>query len=356
MTNTQDLLGWASMTAVVNELKTPSRFLRDKLFSVDDPRPTENLEIGVLIGDRVVAPFVRRGGEAVEVTGFQEKIYNVGAPNIRIKRHLEASELMFNRRVGHVIFADEGMILNAAQQHIARNSLRLVQMVDEAEEYLCAQALRGSISYEVDGEEAFSVTFPRTSSHTISSLTKFWDEADSVPRADFRTAMQLVNDDTGLNVTDVILGAEATDAFLDNAQVASILDNRRMQSGQLDLTGKIQQNGALFLGVWQGINVWSYTRATQVPSEPGAGGLASYDLVRSKYAEFVVADPAAENVMLYGAIPDIDALEGRVFQGKRFSKSWKQPDPSVMWQLLHSRPCPVMRRPDSTVSMKVVSG
>jgi hypothetical protein len=60
--------------------------------------------------------------------------------------------------------------------------------------------------------------------------------------------------------------------------------------------------------------------------------------------------------MYYGAIPDLKALQGRLFRGKRFSKSWEQEDPSVMWQLLHSRPLPVTRRPDSMVSMKVVSG
>ncbi len=358
MAETRDVLSWASMTAMVNEVKTPNRFLRDLLFQQQDPRPTEVLEIGVLIGDRVVAPFVRRGAEAIEITGFQEKIYNVTAPNIRIKRHLEASELLFVRRVGHVIHADEGEILDAAQEHVARNSLRLAQVVDEAEEYLCAQAIRGAISYSVAGEENFSITFPRSATHAIT-LSTFWDQANSDPEGDERTAMQLVADDVGLSVTDVVLGSEATAAFLKNAQVSGsggLLDNRRIDVGALDLQQRVQQSGAIFLGMFRGLRHWSYTRKTQVPSAPGMKTLASFDLVRPKYAEFVVADAAAENVLYYGAIPDLKALQGRLFRGRRFSKSWEQEDPSVMWQLLHSRPLPVMRRPDSTVSMKVVSG
>lgn len=355
MVESREMMSWASMTAVVNEIKTPSRFLRDLLFSDNDPRPTETLEIGILVGDRVVAPFVRRGAQAIEVTPFQEKRYNVTAPNIRIKRHLEAAELLFERRVGHVIFADEGEIMTAAEEHIARNSLRLVQMVDEAEEYLSAQAIRGSISYEIENEEAFEIVFPRSMSHDVT-LSTFWDDAMSNPEEDERAFDKLVNDDTGLTITHCILGAEATDAFLANTKVQALLDNRRIDAGSLQMQARQQQNGALFLGMFRGMPHWSYTRSTLVPASQGLGSTSSYDLIRSKYAEYVVADAAAENVMYYGAIPDLKALQGRMFRGRRFSKSWEQEDPSVMWQLLHSRPLPVMRRPDSTVSAKVVSG
>ena len=355
MAESRDVLQWTSLTAMVNELKTPNRFLRDLLFSQQDPRPTESLEIGILVGDRIVAPFVRRNGEAIEITPFQEKFYNVSCPNIRIKRHLEASELLFERRVGHVIHAEEADVMSGAEEHIARSSLRLNQAVDEAEEYLCSQAIRGSITYQVDEEEAFSVTYPRTASHSVT-LSTFWDNVAGKPAADFLTAMQLVADDTGLNLTHAILGSEASNAFLDNAQVAGLLDNRRIEVGQLGLTARIAQSGALRLGSFRSLDVWSYTRKTQVPSAPGLGALTSTDLIRPKYAEFVTADAAAENVLYYGAIPDVKALQGRLFRGRRFSKSWEQEDPSVMWQLVHSRPLPVLRRPDSTVSMKVVSG
>ncbi len=359
MADSRDVTSWTSMTAMVNETKTPNRFLRQLVFGgADDPRPTETIEIGILIGDRVVAPFVRRGAEAIEITPFRERFYNVSAPNIRIKRHLEAAELLFTRRVGHVIHADGADVMDAASEHVARSSLRLVQVVDEAEEYLAAQAIRGAISYSVDGEEIFSITFPRSASHNIT-LTTFWDQVGSDVEADNRQAMQLIADDVGLSCTDVVLGAEATNAFLKNAQVSGdggYLDNRRIDAGSLNLTQQVQESGAIFLGTFRGLRYWSYTRSTQVPSAAGMKTLTAFPLVRSKYAEFLTISPAAENVMYYGAIPDLKALQGRLFQGRRFSKSWEQEDPSVMWQLLHSRPLPVTRRPDSMVSMKVVSG
>lgn len=355
MADSRDVLKWTSLTAMVNELKVPNRFIKGLLFSDEQPKPTEVVEIGVLVGDRMVAPFVRRGAEAIEITPFQEKFYNVSMPNIRIKRRLEASELLFDRHVGHVIFAQESDVMSGANEHIARNSLRLVQTMDEAEEYLCAQALRGSITYTVNGEEAFSVTYPRSASHAVT-LSNFWDGMSADVELDFRTALQLVADDAGLSVTHAIMGAEATNSFLKDSRVLAQLDNRRVTAGGLDLNRGVEQSGAIYLGVYRGVSCWSYTRKTQVPSAAGLKTLTSFDLIRPKYVEFVTADPAAENVMYYGAISDIDALEGRAIQAKRFSKSWKQPDPSVMWQLAHTRPLPVLRRPDSTVSMKVISG
>ena len=81
---------------------------------------------------------------------------------------------------------------------------------------------------------------------------------------------------------------------------------------------------------------------------------ASVQLIRDDYVEVVSAIPAAQNVAYYGAIPDWDAFDEGLMQGKRFSKSWKEKDPSVRQILAHSRPLFVPRRPASMVSMKVV--
>ncbi|CAK9074174.1 Uncharacterized protein (Fragment), partial [Durusdinium trenchii] len=353
MANTRDLLSWASLTATVNEIKSPNQFLRRLIFSNTDPRPTETIEIGVLVGDRQVAPFVKRNAQAIEITPFQEKFYNVTAPHIRVKRHLDAAELLFERRVGHTIFVEGGDVMDAAEEHIARTSQRLNDVVTEAEEYLCSQALQGAISYEVDEEEAFQITFPRSASHTVDlGMGNYWDEAGGKPSADVLTAKQLVADDVGLGLTHGILGSEATTAFMQNAEIsgsAALLDIRRLNAGDVTFQEQFNEDGAIFLGRYGGIDFWSYTRKTSVNG-------VSTDLIRAKYCEFVTVSPAAENVLYYGAIPDIRALEGRLFQGRRFSKSWQQEDPSVWWQLVASRPLPVPRRPDSMVSMKVVSG
>jgi len=348
MAETKDITGWAALTSLVNELKSPNQFIRRLVFSNEDLVAAETFEVPILIGDRVVSPFARRTGEAIEITPYTEKRLNVTTSHVRVKRHLNPAELILDRQIGGAIFVDEGDVLDGAEREISRTSQRLNDVVTEAEEYLCAQALRGSITYEVDEEEAFEVVFPRSSSHDVT-LTDFWDLASGNPSDDFLTAKQLVSDDVGLGLTHVLLGSEATTAFLNSDGVRALLDTQNISAGQVTFNEQFNADGSIFLGNFSGLAVWSYSRKTTV-----AG--ASYDLVRPKYAEFVSVLPEAENTMYFGPISDITALEGRAIRRRRFSKSWVQEDPSVWWQLVTSRPLPVPRRPDSMVSMKVVSG
>lgn len=116
--------------------------------------------------------------------------------------------------------------------------------------------------------------------------------------------------------------------------------------GMITLQNQFRRDGAILLGMFAGLNVWIYPRSVTV------NGTAQ-PLIRSDYAEFVCADPAAENVIYYGPIDDDDAMEGQSFVTERFSKSWKTPDPSQRFMLLHTRPLPCSRRPGSLVSMMV---
>jgi hypothetical protein len=128
-----------------------------------------------------------------------------------------------------------------------------------------------------------------------------------------------------------------------------LLNMLHFNAGSVTLQNQFREDGAILLGTFSGINVWSYPRTVSV------SGTAT-NLIRSKYAEFVCALPAAQNVLYYGAIADDDALEGGTFVTRRFAKTFKTPDPSQRFMLLHTRPLPCTRRPGSIVSMKVVSG
>lgn len=350
---TKDLLTWTSLTAAVDARLSPHSFVKKLLFSDTSPQETEEIEVSVIVGGRQVAPFVKRNGEAIEVGNYSEDFQNIIAPSVAVKRHLTAKELMSNRRAGFAIMPGKGQVLSAAQQHIARTSRHLADMVTEAEEYLCAMSLQGAVSYSVAGQASFSITYGRKASHTIDLLSgNYWDEAGGKPIDDFLTVRDLVATDTGLSLTDVILGKAATLAFLRNSDVlgqAGFLNNRRIQAGNLDLEKQFQDDGALLLGHFEGLNVWSYSRSTIL-----ADG-SSVELIRSKHAEFVTRSPAAENVLYYGAIHDIDAMESGQFVGRQFSKSYKSANGKLMWLETQSRPLPVPRRPDSTVSVLVVS-
>jgi hypothetical protein len=333
-------------------MKAPNAFLKNLLFSRDVTVPTRNIELSLLDRGRQIAPFVERNGAAVMTEGRDESFRVIVPPHIRIKRPMTPTELLNKRRPGSVIFPGAGGIQRAMREYMASEMAMMMDDVTNSEEYLCALALQGAVSYEAD-EAAFTITFPRDAAHDYAlGAGDRWDETTASFRKDFLDAAQLVNDAVSLNVTDVILGSDAADAFLADApdELSSLLDIRRLATGTVDLTQQIAESGALYLGTYvHGIRVWRYGRTVDVD------GVAT-DLIRPKYAEFVARTPAAQFVTYYGAIEDMKAIgAGKVLQSKRFSKSWETEDPSARMLLVESNPMPVPRRPNATVSVQVLA-
>ena len=353
MPNSADVLSWSTLTPAVNNMKAPNSFIKNMLFSRDVPVPTRNIELSFLDRGRQIAPFVERNGAAIMTEGRDETFRVIVPPHIRVKRPMTPSELLNKRRPGSVIFPGADGIQMAMREYMANELAMLGDDITNSEEYLCAMALRGAITYSVTDQSSFTITFPRDAAHSYAlGAGDRWNEATASFRKDFLDAATLVNDAVSLNVTDVILGTDAADAFLADAcgELSSLLDIRRMATGTVDLTQQIAESGALFLGTFvHGIRVWRYGRTVDVNG-------TSTDLIRPKYAEFVARTPAAQFVTYYGAIEDMKAIgAGKVLQSKRFSKSWEVEDPSCRMLLIESNPMPVPRRPNATVSVQVLA-
>jgi len=351
MPTSADVLSYSTLTPAVNEMKAPNSFLKNFLFGKNVAVPTRNIELSFLRRGRKIAPFVERNGAAIMTAGRNEEFLIVQPAHIRVKRPMTPSELLNKRRPGSVIFASGEEIGAAMRQYIADEQGMLMDDVTNSEEYLCAMALTGAISYVSQDEAAFTVTFPRSAANDIVlSGADLWSASTSNPAADMLSAAQIINDAVSLNVTDVILGADAADAFLSNASVIQKLDPLRLRTGTVDLTQQFQESGAMFLGEFvHGIRIWRYARQVDVNG-------TTTDLIRSKYAEFVCRTPAAQFVTYYGAIEDMKAIgAGKVLQSQRFSKSWEEEDPSARMLLVESNPLPCLRRPDATLSMKVLA-
>lgn len=351
MAETADVLHYTTLTEAINEQKAPNNFLKNTFFSRDIPVATRSIELSYKRRGRKIAPFVKRDGAAVMTTGRTESFTNIEPPHIRIKRPMTPSDLMVNRRPGGVIFANGDDIAAEIRNYIAEEQEMMIDDVTNSEELLCALALTGTITYQTADEESFQITSPRSTANDFALTgSDRWDQSGSSPRKTFKSVMQIVNEAVGLAVTDVVLGADAAEAFLGNAEAETLLDVRRFNTGTLDFNQQFGIDGALYLGTYVGgIRIWMYARQVLV-------GSTTTDLIRPKYAEFIAKSPAAEFVVYYGAIEDMKAIgAGRVLKSKRFSKSWEQEDPSARMLLIESNPMPCIRRPDSTVSVQVIS-
>lgn len=348
-----DELKYIHMTAMVNRIKSPRRFLQKLMFDGKHQSiNTEHVEIDQLIGARQTAPFVRKNGEAIMVGGYTSKKSVVEAPNIRIKRPFEPSQLLFGRKPGAGIWVSADEQISALDQHIARDLQRMADMCSNTEEWMAAQILTGTIFYSVSDQETYTITFPKPAGNTVdvSAAAPWTNQTTSEPEEDFHAAKSVVSEEESVTIDVAVFGLEAAKAFRKNAKVRDLLQTPGMiTTGNLDFTRQFTEDGAIFIGNYCGIACWEYSPTISVEG-------VTTSLIRPKWVEFIATGASAEWIQYYAAIPDMEALEGGSWIGERFSKSWLEKDPSAMWALLHSRPLPVMRRPGAVYSLKVIAG
>lgn len=352
-----DALSWVYMTGVVNNIKTPNRFLSRLLTTREETLPIETVTIETESAGRDMAPFVQKNGEAIMVGGYGGGSYTVTAPNIRIKKPLNVSNALFQRRPGqNLMQPTSGVIMSNVEVQVARDLENMENRVVNTEEYMWAMCLRGQIVYQEESGAIFRITYARPSANNIT-LSIFWNAADPTTLdilGNLFVVKQVISEDGSPPITDAICGSEAGVRLQLLASSGALKffntnASNAISVGTLTFVENFSDDGAIFLGEMSGIRFWMYPRTsvlngTEIP------------MIRPKWIEFISRSPVSDRVMYYAAIPDLDAIQSGAMQTKRFSKSWKQSDPSAQMALLHSRPLPVPRRPGATVSMKVISG
>lgn len=350
-------LNWRSLTELVQNVKPPATFLRDMLFPQSQTMDTRNFEIEMKTRARRMAPFVRDGADALLISNQGTTKTVVAPPNIAIKKAFTPSPLLFGRLPGTTIYPSGAEQNAAIRAYIAEEIMEANDMVTNSIEYLCSQALQGKIAVSDLDNEVYTATFARSGATNIT-LSTFWDDATPA-NVDFhagnRAVEKVMLDLSNLVPTDCILGSEAADAFVRLVSAGRVvLQNVAGAAGQIiigsvDFTTKYNDAGVKLLGRVDGINFWEYRATVEL------NGVAQ-NLIRPKYAEYVSTNPRSDRRMYYGAIGDMTAFQGNAWKSERFAKAWMQEEPSAMFHVIKSNPIPVPRRPDATVSVKVVSG
>lgn len=355
-------LSWVALTTAINQVQSPNTFLGRLLFPENTrvEYPTEEVELSCVTGVRKIAPFVRKGAEAVLVSGTGNKFLSVSGPNIRIKQPFNPSRF-FQRQPGTAIHLTTSQDpTTEIERGITRDLQYMGDQITNAEEYLIAMMLQGKIEYVQTDGEVITITIPRSGDNNITP-SEFWDDGSGGPNAD---ATPLLNVHVVKEViaaascpapTDAICGQEAAHALLTLVEAGSIkllgtsANSGAVSVGTMTFVEQFRDDGAMFLGELGGVRFWQYDRTADLNGTP-------VSMIRSKYIEFVSVSPAARRQMMYAAIPDFKALQQRLLMSRRFSKSWEQEDPSVRMVLAHSRPLPWPFLPDASVSFKAVSG
>lgn len=173
-------------------------------------------------------------------------------------------------------------------------------------------------------------------------------EADCI-FTDLRDAYRKVNCESGGTITDLIMGWEACDAFVDNKGVLERMKctgadykNPQLFDAELDFTpdpkfGNMQYQGRIgAVRIWCMQDFWicSKTKTKQYFVEPNE--VIGIDRGNSDYSTGIRP--------MYGAIMDCDSMESI----KRFMKSWKDPDAGLRYANIQSSPMIAMLNANAT--------
>ncbi|HCT44791.1 MAG TPA: hypothetical protein DF699_06240, partial [Phycisphaerales bacterium] len=319
-------------------------------------RTTETINIDTWVGGRKMAPFVLPGAEAIPVPGMSKTFRQVTAPNIRIKKAFSLQDRLFSRTPGTAIFvSDSGSQLSEVERSIAMDVQYMRDQIDDTIDWMCASALSGAVTYstadftpgELTMGDAFTIDYRMPAANKVTlSGNDTWDTAEAsateTPKQTLRRFQKLMDARGYSAITDCIMGSDAAVAFEEHFSLKAHLDNRRTEiGGPLSLVQGFTGQGARYIGRFYGINWWEYSR--QVTDPFGA----TKNLIQPGRAHFLSASGTGEFDLEFGAIQDFKAYSEGNIATEYFSKSWEKEDPSVLMHLAHSRPLPVLRRPDA---------
>lgn len=350
-----DIFDTRTMLEAVEQMKRPGRFLRDTFFPGFRQFDTEAVDVDIVKGKRRLAPYVSplAEGKVVERIGFSTNTIKPGY--VKPKMATSAGDLL-KRQPGEVLYQGGLGIEGRAQQQLGKDLAELLDMIDRREEWNAAQALNaGAVTMTVIGEsgdQAVSVNFQMDAAHKITLTgTDLWSVSTGDPLGDLATWARLIRKDSGMSPTDVVMGGDACEAFLNHTDVKEKMDLRQVDVGAIKpeaLPEGVTYVGRLKLPSLQ-VDVWTYdewyidestgTETSMVPAN-----------------KVWMGSRRAQNSKLYAVIQDMEAIEGGIAAAvQRFPKSWVTKDPSVRWLMIQSAPLMALNQPDAFVSAQVLS-
>lgn len=332
-------IAWRVLTRAVEQLKTPPRMLQDLIFKERNTNEADTIDVDITVGGRKLAPFVTdvEGGKVV--SGSTRSQRSVKTPRIRLKDPLTAKKLRGERGVGQPFYAKGPKSVEEAEQaKIMKSMKELKNKVLTTLEWMCAQALTGKIIVEQDNV-AFEVDYQIPADHKVVLAGESkWSGADADPLNDMQTWNDMIVDKLGRGAAIMVCGTEAAKWLRKKVPKDAWMDRtKHVQVGEL-----VWEMSSNYIGNLGGIDIYRYGS-----SFDDASGAAQKLIDADKV--YMVATDARISIE-FGNILDLDAN----VVGEFFAKNWKEKDPSVLWNLVESRPLPVLWEPEAVVEADVL--
>ena len=255
MPNMVDLYTPRTLAEVVKTPPPVRTFLRDRFFTNVKTFPTKRVDIDIVKGNRKMAAFIHPmvGGEIVQAEGYETKSY---APPLINPATISTADQLLERLPGEDMYSGKTPADRAAEKLIEEYN-QLNDMTTRREEWMAAQVLTtGQLKVKGKGVDEV-IDFGLTNKITLAS-TKKWGASAADIWGNLKDWKQQVSRNGFANANMVIMGKAAADAFMADATVAKMLDNRRIEIGAIkpeEMEGGLTYYGHLNL---PGVDIYGY--------------------------------------------------------------------------------------------------
>lgn len=338
----QHLFTTTTMMGVVQSLKTPSSFLLDMFFGLEQISDTEEVVFDVRDGARRLAPFVSPlvAGAVQATEGHTTKKFKPAylKPKEVIDPSRPVKRVVGERIGGEMAPTDRAQLLvgNLINEQIDQINRRLEVMASEV-------LTTGKVTISGEQYATQVVDFGRDTDHTITLTSgSKWGETGVDPLEDLDAWAMLILKRTGSRPNQVVMGTDAWAVFKKSPSVESRLDVRRVGDASLNLGGP-DSVGGTYMGTVDGFDIYVYADWYIDPADGQEKPVLPTNQV-------VMASRAMQGTRAFGAILDAEA-------GYRampyFPKSWIEEDPSVRYVMTQSAPLLVPTRPNASLAATV---
>ena len=255
MPNMVDLYTPRTLAEVVKTTPPVRTFLRDRFFTNVKTFPTKRVDIDIVKGNRKMAAFIHPmvGGEIVQAEGYETKSY---APPLINPATISTADQLLERLPGEDMYSGKTPADRAAEKLIEEYN-QLNDMTTRREEWMAAQVLTtGQLKVKGKGVDEV-IDFGLTNKITLAN-TKKWGASAADIWGNLKDWKQQVSRNGFANANMVIMGKAAADAFMADATVAKLLDNRRIEIGAIkpeEMEGGLTYYGHLNL---PGVDIYGY--------------------------------------------------------------------------------------------------
>ena len=338
------------MAEVVRQAPSLHTFFLSRFFTNRKTFVPERVDIDIVKGNRRMAAFVhpRAGGEVLKGHGYKTESYK---PPLINPYDVTTADQLMTRLPGEDLYSGMTPAQRAAQKLVDEYN-RLNDATTRREEWMAVQAiLTGEIPIVGKGVNEV-IDFGFTNKVKLSGTAR-WGQSGAKILNNLEDWVKRVSVNGFANVDMAIMGEGAYRAFLEDANVQKLLDNRRIEMGIInprDLPGGVTYCGHLNkpnleIYTYNEVFVDDWTNPELEQTNP---------LIPDDAVILIASNP--NYTMAYGACTYIDDASQQwiTAQTDRLLRSYVEHHPDRRMIELQAHPLPIPDRADSWLTATVL--